>query len=180
LALTYGQSARSIAEQFGFAYDCCLRHSKRHLSPSQRAALLAASRPSEIDVEALTRQESQGLLAHLVAMRARLQAHAQACAAQGNLRGAILAERVQLATLELGARVVGRLINHTQVTHAHLTLTPSYLNLREALIRILRPHPEIAAEVAAALAAIETAEGQEITAAAAKAQPMIEHRQAQP
>jgi hypothetical protein len=172
--LCYGQSARSIAEQFGLSYDSVIRHSKAHLSASQRAAILTASKPSEVDVERLTKEESEGLLAHLVTLRARLQAHSQACAAVGNYRGSILAERVHLASLELGARLVGQLIHRSTVTHAHITLMPSYLKLREALVRILRPHPAIAAEVAEALSAIELQEGEQITAAAAT--KAIEHQ----
>jgi transposase-like protein len=178
LALTYGQSVRSVAEQFGIHHDAVRRHLKNHLSPSQQAALLTASKPSEVDVEKLTRQESQGLLVALVAMRARLAAHAQACAAMGDHKGAIHAERVTLADLELTAKLVGQLISRSEVTVQHLTLTPSHLRLRQVLVEVLRPHPEIAAKVAAALAAIETDDAAEITA---KAQPLtIEHEPEEP
>jgi hypothetical protein len=174
LALTYGQSARSIAEQFELPYDAVIRHKDRHLSAAMRAALLTASRPSEVDVEALTKQEAQGLLSHLVAMRARLSAHAQACAAIGDHKGAINAERVVLADLELTAKLVGQLIQRSEVAHVHLTLTPSYLKLRQALVAVLRPYPEIAAQVAAALAAIEADDAEQITKSKPPP-PMIEH-----
>jgi hypothetical protein len=174
LALTYGQSARSVAEQFELPYDAVIRHKDRHLSAAMRASILTASKPSEVDVEALTKQEAQGLLAHLVAMRARLSAHAQACAAIGDHKGAIQAEKVTLADLELTAKLVGQLIARSEVVHQYVTLTPSYLRLREALLRILRPHPEIAAQIAAELRQIEADEGDAITAKASP--PMIEHQ----
>jgi hypothetical protein len=176
LAITYGQSVRSVAEQFQVHYDALDRHTKRHLSASQRAAILTATKPSEVDVEALTKSESQGLLSSLIAMRARLAAHAQACTSAGDFKGAIHAERVTLADLELTAKLVGQLISRSEVRHEHLTLSPSYLKLRAALIRVLRPFPEIAQQVAAALAEIESDDAIEITTRAAKPTPaMIEH-----
>ncbi len=175
LALTYGDSARSVAERFDLHYDAVVRHKNSHLSASQRAALLTAAKPSEIDVEALTKSESQGLLAHLIAMRSRLAAHARAAAEIGDIKGAVAAERVTLTDLELTARLVGQLIQRSEVTHVSLTLTPAYLRLRDALIRVLRPHPQIAAAVAAELHKIESDEGAEITARA-KPVAMIEHQ----
>jgi hypothetical protein len=173
LALTYGQSARSVAEQFELPYDAVIRHKDRHLNAAMRASILTASKPSEVDVEALTKQEAQGLLAHLVAMRARLSAHAQACAAIGDHKGAIQAERVVLADLELTAKLVGQLIQRSEVAHVHLTLQPSYLKMRAALVAVLRDYPEVAVKVAAALAEIESDDADAITA---KAKPvMIEH-----
>jgi hypothetical protein len=174
LALCYGQSARSVAEQFGFSYDSVLRHSKRHLTASQRAALLTASRPSEIDVQKLSESESQGLLAHLVAMRARLQSHSQACAAQGNYRGSILAERVHLASLELGAKLVGSLIARSEVVTKSFLVSPDYLRLRTILIQELKPYPELAQRIAARLGELESEAAAEITSRSAKS-VLIEH-----
>lgn len=172
IAVTYGQSLRSVAEQFDVAYDSLQRHAKRHLSPAMKAAILTASKPSEVDVQALTEREAAGLLANLVAMRARLAAHAQACAAIGDHRGAVNAERVTLADLELTAKLVGQLISRSEVVHTHLTLMPSYLKLRQALVAALRPYPEIAAKVAAALAEIESEDATSIM----RAVPAIEHQ----
>jgi hypothetical protein len=181
LTVTYGDSLASIAERFDVDYDSLQRHAQRHLSASQRAALLTATKPSEVDIEKLTKSESEGLLASLVAMRARLAQHAQAAAASGDIRTAVHCERVTVTNLELVARLIGQLINRSEVTHAHLTLSPSYLNLRQALVSVLRPYPEIAAKVAAALHKIEAAEGAEITAKAAKTVPaMIEHQAVSP
>jgi hypothetical protein len=53
------------------------------------------------------------------------------------------------------------------------TKTPDYLRLRQVVVEVLRPHPEIAAKVAAALAAIEPDDAIAITA---KAPVMIEAR----
>jgi hypothetical protein len=78
---------------------------------------------------------------------------------------------VTLADLELTAKLVGQLIARSEVRHVNLTITPAYLKIREALVRILRPHPAVACQVAAALAQIESEEAQEITKA-----KLIEHQ----
>jgi len=54
-------------------------------------------------------------------------------------------------------------------------LTPSYIRLRKVLVDTLRPHPEIAAKVAAAIAEIEDDEVAIITAKANKP-PLLEHQ----
>jgi len=163
LALVYGDSQANIAQRFAVSADAVQRHSARHLSASQRAALLSATRPSEIDVEALTKREAQGLLSNLIAQRVRLQSHAMACAAAGDAKGAIAAERVVLANYETTGRLVGTLINRTEISHAQLTLHPQYIKLRQALIAVLAEHPEVRMKVAAALMAIESDEAAEIT-----------------
>jgi hypothetical protein len=168
LAVTYGQSVRPVAEQYQVHVDALYRHAKRHLSPAQRAAILTASSPAEIDVEALTKQESQGLLASLVAMRARLAAHAQACANAGDFKGSINSERVTLANLELVSKLVGQLISRSEVVTKNYLLTPGYMELRKVLIQELRPYPEIACRVAAAIAEIENDAVAEIATREAK------------
>jgi hypothetical protein len=164
LAICYGDSLRSVAERFSLPYDAVLRHAKNHLNASQRAALLTATKPSDIDVEALTESESQGLLAGLVAMRARLAQHAQACAAVGNHAAAIRAEAVVLSNYEVVGKLVGSLIARSEVRNINVTLTPGYQKMCAALVRILKPYPALAVEVANALAEIERDDAAEIVA----------------
>jgi hypothetical protein len=47
----------------------------------QRAALLTASQPTAVDLDALHESEGAGLLAQLVAQRGRLQVYAEAARA---------------------------------------------------------------------------------------------------
>ena len=61
-----------LARRFGVSTDALYRHGRRHLPAQIRAAILAAQKPSEVDLEALQASESAGLLAQLV-QRARLQ-----------------------------------------------------------------------------------------------------------
>jgi hypothetical protein len=170
--LVYGDSARSVAEQFDLHYDCVLRH-RSHLSAAQQAAILTASKPSAADVERLTKSESEGLLAALVTMRARLAQHARACTDAGDMKGAIRAEQVTLANLETVAKSVGQLISRSEVVQKSYLITPDYLRVRQILIEELRPFPEIASRVAERIAAIET----EAAATIMAQQPrLIEHQ----
>jgi hypothetical protein len=164
LRLTYGDSARSVAEMFEVHYDAVLRHKNSHLSAAMQAAILTASKPSPADVEALTKSESEGLLAALVTMRARLAQHARACADVGDHKGAIRAEQVTLANLETVARLVGQLISRSEVVSKSYLITPDYLRVRQILIEELRPHPEIASRVARRIAALENEAAAEIIA----------------
>jgi hypothetical protein len=70
-----GTSMRELAKRFECSSDALQRHSKRHLTPTQRAAILTAQKPTDVDLEALQRSEGEGILSQLVAQRARLQGH---------------------------------------------------------------------------------------------------------
>jgi hypothetical protein len=177
LGLICGVPRPTLAQRFGVTVDSLYRH-QNHVTRSQAAAILQAVEPSQIDLEALTRSESEGLLANLVTMRARLATIAQQAMEDGLPQVAIRAEAATLANLELVSRLLGQLVNRSEIAHTHLTLTPSYLKLRQALVAVLRPHPEIAAKVAEALRQIEADDAEQITT---KGKPvMIEHQQAVP
>ena len=66
LALVHKVPLRVIARRFDVSPDAVHRHGKNHLSAPMRAALLTAQRPTEVDLEALQRSESEGLLSQLV------------------------------------------------------------------------------------------------------------------
>jgi hypothetical protein len=176
LGLVCGVPRPTLAQRFGVTVDSLYRHGKNHVTASQAAAIMTAIEPSAIDLEALTRSESEGLLSNLVAQRARLSTIAQQAMEDGLPQVAIRAEAATLASLELVSKLLGQLVNRSQVAHTHLTLTPSYLKLRQALVAVLRPHPEIAAQVAEALRAIEQDDAEQIIT---KGKPvMIEHQHA--
>jgi hypothetical protein len=174
LGLICGVPRPTLAQRFGVTVDSLYRHSKTHVTASQAAAILQAVEPSQIDLEALTRAESEGLLANLVTMRARLATIAQQAMEDGLPQVAIRAEAATLANLELVSKLLGQLVNRSEFVHQHLTLSPQYLRLRQALVAVLRPHPEIAAQVAEALRAIEADDADAITKAA-KPVAAIEH-----
>ena len=165
----------TIAERYNVSADSLSRHSANHLSASQRAGILVNLAPTAVDIERLSKSESESLLANLITQRSRLSMYAQECAASGDWRAATNAERVILENIATVAKLLGAIVARSEVTHAHLTLTPSYLKLRQALVLVLRPHPQIAVQVAQALAEIEQTEAADITARAGK--PLtIEHQ----
>ena len=149
------------------------RHSKRHLTPTQRAAILTAQKPTDVDLEALQRSEGEGILSQLVAQRARLQGHIEQASELGDPRLAIMAEARITANLELVAKLLGQLIQRHETTHTSILLSPDYIRLRQVLVETLRPYPEIAAKVAAALHAVESDAA--TTIAESKRPLIIEH-----
>jgi hypothetical protein len=142
------------------------------------AAMLCAVTPSAIDLEALQRGESESLLGNLVGVRARLQLLSEACFEQGELHAAVSVERAYVGSLELTAKLLGQLVQHHHTTHTSILVSPDYLRLRQAIITALRPHPQAARDVSAALHALESEAATEIKASAAKGKPplLIERR----
>src|SRR5262245_45445414 len=82
-----------LARRFGISRFSVLRHRQNHLTPTQVAAILSATKPSDIDLEALQRDESEGLLANLIAQRARLQTYIDKALEDGDTSGAVRCER---------------------------------------------------------------------------------------
>jgi hypothetical protein len=156
IALVHGLSERACAERFGLSRDAIHRHSKRHLSASQAAAILMASSPTEIDLDALTEKEGSSLLLNLVAARARLASYGQQAAQEGQLQVAVQAERAVGSNLEICGKLLSKFVTRHVSEHRHLTLTPDYLRMRRALTDALRPFPEAGRAVVEALTALET------------------------
>jgi hypothetical protein len=152
------------------------RHGRAHLSPVQRAAILSAQRPTEIDLDALRSQESEGLLGSLVAQRARLQQQCDLALELGDVRAAVAAEGAITKNLGVTGKLLGTLVQRHEVTHSSVLLTPDYLRLRQALVLALRPYPDAARAVGAALHTLESDAAKDITPpAAGRAPVVIEH-----
>lgn len=185
IGLVHGVAARVLGERFGLSHHSILRHSKAHLTPQIRAAIISAQKPSEIDLEALQASESEGLLAQLVAQRARLQAHGELALDLGDVRGCVAVEGAVTANLTLVAKLLGQLVQVHDVRHTSLLISPDYLKLRAALVQALRPFPDAARAVGAALHRLESDAAIDITAAASKgrappAPVLIEHEPSAP
>jgi len=86
-------------------------HRHNHLSPAQTAAYLAAYKPSEVDLEALSRSESEGLLGALVGQRARLQELVGLTMEAGEYGQSISAERAITTNIEVVGKLLGQLVN---------------------------------------------------------------------
>ena len=162
----------TLAARFGISEDTLARHAANHLPPQVRAAILTQMNPSEIDLEALHRSESESLLASLISQRARLATMATQ-ALEADLPGvAVRCESAILQNLELVSKLLGQLVHRTEVTSRSILISPDYLRLRAILIEELRPHPEIASRVAQRIAALENEAAAEITSAP-KATPVL-------
>ena len=162
LGLVHRVPGRVLAKRFGVSADALKRHKRNHLTPQQAAALLAAQRPTEIDLEALEASESEGLLAQLVAQRARLQTYAEQALELGDTKAAIQVERGVISNLELVAKLLGQLVTRHEVRSTSILISHDYLELRSVLVKALAPYPEAARAVGAALHALETRAAQEI------------------
>jgi hypothetical protein len=181
VGLVHGVSHRVLADRFGVSKDAVQRHSANHLSPAQRAAILAQRKPTEIDLEQLRTSESESLLAQLVAQRARLQTHAELAASFGDVKGAVAAENSIQGNLTLVAKLLGQLAINHNVTHTNILVSADYIKLRAAIVQALMPFPDARAAVGRVLLGLESDAAKVITDAAKRvpnAPPMIEHEAA--
>jgi hypothetical protein len=88
LGLVHKVPVRVLARKFNLTKDAVFRHRRQHLTPQMIAAIATAAHPTEIDLEALQRSESEGLLGSLVAQRARLQMLSELAFEAGELNAA--------------------------------------------------------------------------------------------
>ena len=167
LGLVHRVPARVLAARFGVSKDALHRHRRNHLSPQHAAALLAAQKPTEVDLEALQASESEGLLAQLVAQRARLQTYAEQALELGDTKAAVAVERGVIANLELVAKLLGQLVTRHEVRSTSILVSHDYLQLRSVLVKALQPFPDAARAVGAALHRLESKAAEDITAASA-------------
>jgi hypothetical protein len=163
--------------RFGLSKDAIHRHAANHLTPPMRAAILAAQKPSAIDLDVLRTSESEGLLAQLVVQRARLLQLGDMALDLGDVKAAVAVEGQINANVTLVAKLLGQLVQHHSVSNTNLLISPDYVRLRSALVDALRPYPDAARAVGAALHRLESDAAQGITAAANKgrAPVLIEH-----
>jgi hypothetical protein len=178
VGLCYGTPMRVLSKRFGPSFHSIYRHSRHHLSPQLRAAILTAQEPQAIDLEELKASEASGLLAQLVSQRARLQRHSEVAAEIGNIADACRVEGRITDNLRLVAQLLDQLVTHHEVRHTSVLVSADYLALRQALVIALKPYPQAMAAVSAALHRLESEAAQDITARAAngKAPPLIEHQ----
>jgi hypothetical protein len=155
----------AIAVRYGISRDSVYRHAKKHLTAVQRAAYLSAMKPVGVDLEQLQRSEGESLLAQLLAGRAKLQMYSAAAFEAGQLATAVSAEKGVVENLGLVSKLLGMLVTRHEVSHTSLLVSPSYLELRETLLRVLRKHPAAARDVAAALHELESRAAEQIKAA---------------
>jgi hypothetical protein len=162
LGLVHRIPVRILASRFDVPKSTVFRHRRTHMSPQLIAAIATAAHPSEVDLEQLQRSESEGLLGSLVSQRARLQMLSELCFAAGELSAATSVERAITSSLELTSKLLGMIIHRTHSTSTSILISADYLALRAAIVRALKPHPEAARAVGAALAELELQAAAEI------------------
>jgi hypothetical protein len=177
VGLTHGTPLRVLAKRFDLSHHAVGRHARNHLSPVQRAAILAAQKPTAVDLDALRTSESEGLLGSLVAQRARLQQQGDMALELGDVRACVAVESAITSNLALVGKLLGQLVTRHDVRHTSILVSPDYLRLRQALVLALKPYPDAARAVSAALHALESDAAKDITAAAGEGRvpALIEH-----
>ena len=67
-----GTSCRILSSRYDLHKDAIWRHSRYHMSVKLKSRLKAAAFDAEVDLDAIRIEESESLLQHLRAVRARL------------------------------------------------------------------------------------------------------------
>ena len=163
LALVHRLPVRVVAKRFGLSKDCIFRHRRLHMPPQLIAAIAVAAHPSEIDLEQLQRSESEGLLGALVGQRARLQMISEMAFEAGELGAATSVERAITGSLEVTSRLLGMIVHRHDVRSTSILMSADYLQLRAAIVSALKPYPDAARAVGAALAVLELEAAQTTT-----------------
>jgi hypothetical protein len=164
LAMMHRVPVRVLARRFpDVGHDCFFRHRRNHMPPQLKAALLAAVHPTEVDLEQLERSESEGLLGSLVSQRARLQLLSELAFEAGEISAATSVERAITQSLELTSKLLGMIVQRHDVRSTSILISADYLQLRGAIIGALKPYPEAARAVGAALAELELSAAKDIT-----------------
>jgi hypothetical protein len=156
LALARRVPYRALQAHFpDIGRDSFYRHRKAHMPPQLQAALKAAGKPSDIDLDALRTSESEGLLQHLVAQRGRLYVLLDLAEEVQDVRAAAGVHGRIVENLQLTAKLLGEITSHATTTVNNLVVSGEYVALRSALVRALGPHPEARRAVAAVLRDLE-------------------------
>ncbi|MCK1711755.1 MULTISPECIES: hypothetical protein [unclassified Bradyrhizobium] len=145
-----------------------------------RAAILTAQKPTEIDLEALQASEQEGLLSQLVHQRARLQQHVATAIDFADIKAAISAEGAITANLALVGKLLGMIVNRHDVRSTSLLISADDLAVRQAIVNALRPFPEAARAVGAALHRLESDAAHDITRRAGKPPLVIDAKPVAP
>lgn len=151
-------SFAALGRKFLLSKDCVYRHRRDHMPPTLIASLVASISPTVVDLEALHKSESEGILQHLAAQRAHLWELTRTSEELGDNRAAVSAHGRIIDNLALSAKVTGQVSTHSQVVTNNLIVTPEYLTLRTDIMEALRDHPEARKAVSVALAKREGVE----------------------
>ncbi|MBY0508669.1 MAG: hypothetical protein K2P94_00825 [Rhodospirillaceae bacterium] len=145
-----------VAKRFSVSRDAIHRHKKKHLPPQLEAALLSQSgAASSIDLEALRKSESEGLLQTLIWQKAHVLQQIDKAEANMDPVAVSVFHKVLLENTKTIAKLVGDLASRSGHVTNNFLIAPQYLELRHAITRALEPFPDARKAVAMTLQAME-------------------------
>ncbi len=155
LGLANNVPVRMLAKRHGISKEAAFRHRKNHMPTQLLAKLKTRGRSTEIDLEQLRITESEGLLQHLVAQRARLYCLADDAEDLKDIGNAARVHGQLTRNLELTGKLLGDLQTGNQTITQNILIAPQYHTMRTEMIRALRPYPDAQRAVVAVLQAME-------------------------
>jgi hypothetical protein len=126
------------------------------MSPELHAQLMTRGRMTPIELENLRTTESEGVLQHLVAVRARMYGLMDAAELQEDYKGAASIGGHILKNLEITAKLLGDLKTGTVNVTNNMLVMPEFHALRTSIMQALRAHPDARADVVKALRHFES------------------------
>jgi hypothetical protein len=132
LGMVHRLTFKVLSWRFGLGVDCLFRHQKYHLTPQAVAAIACAMAPSDIDLEQLRKDQSEGLLSSLVVQRARLQLMCERAVEERALGAAASIEKAYSENLRQTSQLLGMITQHSRVDirSTQLLISPDYLQLK--------------------------------------------------
>jgi hypothetical protein len=154
LGLSNGTSCRILGSRYDLHRDAVWRHGHNHMSDKLKARLKAAGFDPEVDLGAIRIEESESLLQHLRAVRARLYRGLDNADQFGNLSDLAKMSGQIHKNIELTGKLVGDLKTGTTINNT-LILSTEYHRLRTGLVLALKPHPKARLAVTQLLQSME-------------------------
>ena len=155
-ALTKGVSQRQVAKRFKCSEDALSRHWARHVPPALKVAKKIQVLKPGAALDELLVDEGRGLLENLHIIRAQLFRQFDAAVALEDRAGVKAMSNELHRNLELGAKATGELQQNARPSVTNIILSQDYVALRLRILQALRPFPDAARAVVAALQQLET------------------------
>lgn len=143
-ALVAGTAYRNLAERYGLSLAALSRHRNDHVSAALQAVVI--EREHDAASSLLDRVES------LIGRTERLLSTAEE---SGKVAQALGAVRELRALLELLGKASGELKPEGLVQVLNVQTSPEWVQIRQAILMALAPHPDARVAVGAALAELE-------------------------
>lgn len=149
---------RVLAKRYGIHHDAVHRHGKNHMRPELHAQLMTRGRMTPVELENLRVTESEGVLQHIVAVRARLYSLMDSAEQQDDYKSAAAISGQILKNLEITAKLLGDLKTGTVNVTNNLLVMPEFHALRTNIMQALRGHPAARDDVIKALQHFQAAD----------------------